>query len=388
MTPPFSRQEFTGLTNKYLQGKATAEEILFLEKYYDYFNKESATVGDFSDEEKQNIEKEILTRIWNEIETPAPVISIFKRTWFRVAAAAIIILLGASTYFFFNRADKTIIAKTDPAIPSAKDVAPGGNKAVLTLANNTTIILDSTANGFISQEGNTKVVKLNDGQLAYNKSDAIATEFVYNTISTPRGGEYQVILSDGTKVKLNAASSLHFPTQFSGKERKVEITGEAYFEVAENAVMPFKVAVSGMEVEVLGTHFNVSAYDDEKDVKTTLAEGKVKITSADKTVSLSPGQQSTLTKGSNDLIVTNANVDKELAWVNGLFEFDNDHITGIMRQLSRWYDVEVIYSGTIDQHYGGTIPRGVNISKVLHKLELAGGVKFLIEGKKVTVKSI
>ena len=213
---------------------------------------------------------------------------------------------------------------------------------------------------------------------------------VYNTISTPRGGQYQLVLADGSKVWLNAASTLRFPATFSGTERKVELTGEGYFEVAKNATMPFKVGLeNGVEVEVLGTHFNVMSYSDEEQVKTTLVEGKVKVLNGENNVMLRPNQQAKFTKSNKSLVVDkDADVNKAIAWKNGLFDFDNDAITDIMRQLARWYDVEIQYSGNIvAQFYTGSIRRQVNISQVLFMLEQAGGVQFKIEGKKIIVKT-
>ncbi|MBK7288921.1 MAG: FecR domain-containing protein [Chitinophagaceae bacterium] len=192
------------------------------------------------------------------------------------------------------------------------------------------------------------MIKLDDGQLAYN-TEGVAGEVVYNTISTPRGGQYQLTLADGSKVWLNAASTLRFPATFSGTERKVELTGEGYFEVAKNAAMPFKVGLeNGVEVEVLGTHFNVMSYSDDEQIKTTLVEGKVKVLNGDNNVILSPNQQAQFTKGNKSLLVDkDADVNKAIAWKNGLFDFDNDNIVDILRQLSRWYDVQIQYVGNM-----------------------------------------
>ena len=199
-----------------------------------------------------------------------------------------------------------------------------------------------------------------------------------------------MVLADGSKVWLNAASSLRFPASFIGKERKVELTGEGYFEVAKDADMPFKVVMNnGMEVEVLGTHFNVMGYDDEGMVKTTLVEGKVKVIKGSNHIMLLPNQQGSLLRENDNLKIDwNADVNKAISWKNGLFDFDNDAITDIMRQLARWYDVEIQYSGNIvAQFYTGSIRRQVNISQVLFMLEQAGGVQFKIEGKKIIVKT-
>lgn len=329
---------------------------------------------------------------WQKIEgritAPAKLVSIkTNRRWWYVAAA-VIFLVGAFPVYRF------VIQQPSTTTPIAKrpivkdDVAPGGNKAILTLADGSTIILDNAANGDLTSQGNTKVIKL-DGQLAY-ATDGATTEVVYNTISTPRGGQYQIILADGSKVWLNAASTLRYPTSFIGKERKVELTGEGYFEVAKNAAMPFKVNVDGKgEVEVLGTHFNINSYSEEEFVKTTLVEGKVKVAYAGTEAMLSPNQQAIFSKRNNSLSIDkDADVNKAIAWKNGFFDFDNYDIASIMRQLSRWYDVDVQFVGNISaQFYSGSIPTQVNISQVLYMLEQAGGTEFKVKGKTVEVRT-
>jgi len=328
---------------------------------------------------------------WQKIEAqaekPTKMVSMKTNHRWWYAAAAVLLLGGFLMYrFVFQEPNKTPIVKTTP---EKNDVAPGGNKAILTLADGSTIILDNAANGSLTEQGNTKVIKLDDGQLAYN-SEGAAGEVVYNTISTPRGGQYQLVLADGSKVWLNAASTLRFPATFSGTERKVELTGEGYFEVAKNATMPFKVGLeNGVEVEVLGTHFNVMSYSDEEQVKTTLVEGKVKVLNGENNVMLRPNQQAKFTKSNKSLVVDkDADVNKAIAWKNGLFDFDNDNIVDILRQLSRWYDVQIQYIGNMRaQYYSGSIRRQVNISQVLFMLEQAGGVEFKIKGKTIEVRT-
>jgi ferric-dicitrate binding protein FerR (iron transport regulator) len=193
------------------------------------------------------------------------------------------------------------------------------------------------------------------------------------------------MLSDGSKVWLNAASSLRFPASFAGKERKVELLGEAYFEVAKNAAMPFKVKVNGMEVEVLGTHFNINSYENESTVRTTLLEGSVKINNNNSSSLLKPGQQAQVNKAGEIKIINNVDVEEAIAWKEGKFQFDRADIHDIMRQLARWYDVDVEYKGSVSSHFGGTISRDVNLSQVLNMLHLTGEVKFQIEDRKVIV---
>jgi len=204
-------------------------------------------------------------------------------------------------------------------------------------------------------------------------------------LSTPRAAQYQLVLPDGSKVWLNAASSIHYPTAFAGKERKVEITGEAYFEVAQDARLPFIVKTNGMEVKVLGTHFNVNAYEDEAMVRTTLLEGAVLMTKDAATALLQPGEQAQLTKAGDLKLVHNADIAEAVAWKNGLFQLNSADVPAIMRQMARWYDVEIVYEeGVPDGHISGKVPRGMNLSQVLEIFEVSG-VHFKIEGRKIIV---
>ena len=246
-------------------------------------------------------------------------------------------------------------------------------------------MLDDASNGNLAQQGNTKVIKLN-GKLDYKASGSSASEILYNTISTPRGGQYQIELPDGSQVWLNAASSLRFPTAFAGKERKVEISGEAYFEITKNKSMPFVVKINEAEVQVLGTHFNVMAYNDEAAVKTTLLEGSVKFKSSDNTSTLIPGQQSQLTKDGKVKVVDGVDVDKVVAWKNGAFNFHGEDMDAIGRQLARWYDVEVVNNSKIEGlFYAEDIPKNIKLSEVLKMLQLTGEVSFKVEGRRIIV---
>lgn len=306
------------------------------------------------------------------------------------AAASILFMVGFSIYFIFAPRTKNEIARNNSATEEVlkHDAAPGGNKATLTLANGSVIILEDADNGTLSEQGNIKIVKLNDGQLAYNTSgDENNTEPVYNTISTPKGGQYQIVLPDKSKVWLNAASSLHFPTSFTNKERKVELTGEGYFEVAKNASMPFKIKVNDTEVEVLGTHFNISAYENEDEIKTTLLEGSVMINKGSQSVTLKPGEEALDKKGARLITVKKViDVEASVAWKNGYFQFENLTINQIMRQISRWYNVDVIYEGKSPSgHYVGKPSRDLNLSEIIKLIEISG-VKIEINDKKVIVK--
>lgn len=319
---------------------------------------------------------------------PAPVIKSSKKmvAWWRVAAAAVVFCAIAGAYFLWaikrQEAETTIAKTTGKTGPAA--ILPGSNKAVLTLSDGSAIALDSTRQGMLTSQGNAQVVNVNGATLLYHAGNENDLQMVYNTLSTPGGGQYQLLLSDGTKVWLNASSSIHFPSTFKGKERNVTITGEAYFEVVKNAAMPFTVTTGDMTVQVLGTHFDVMAYNDENSINTTLLEGSVKITRGTAHKMLVPGQQSRVGKDA-EIKITTADVEEVMAWKNGWFQFNACDIETIMRQISRWYDVEVAYTGEMPTgHFSGMVSRSNNISQVLKIME-AGGVGFRIEGRKITV---
>ena len=322
-------------------------------------------------------------------ETPV----IYRRNWFRAAAVVLIVVLGAAFYYWRQPLSDQQLAEKAPDAPLPIQVVPGGNKALLTLADGSTIILDSASNGLLGTQGNIKIQKLENGLLAYEVNGKTITEndaAFYNTISTPRGGQYKVTLSDGTTVWLNAASSIRFPVVFTGAQRLVEVTGETYFEVAKNASKPFKVKTVNQEVEVLGTHFNINAYDDEASIKTTLLEGKVKVTVPGNTATqsarfLKPGQQSGISKSGQINIINNADTEEAVAWVKGRFQFENTDLRTMLRQFARWYDVEVEYRGPVDLYFTGQLTRNEQVTKVFKQLELTGEVHFRMEGRKVIV---
>ena len=320
-----------------------------------------------------------------EPATPGKLITM-RRPWRWVAAAACVLVVCLSGYVLFNKKEQvTVVTGSNPY---KNDVQPGGNKAVLTLANGQQIVLDSAANGLLTQEGSVEIMK-EGASLKYESGHAL-TAVTYNMLATPKGGLYQLILPDGSKVWLNAASSIRYPTAFTGKERKVEITGEAYFEITKNPNKPFRVQLpadaGGGLIEVLGTHFNVNAYSNEDATKTTLLEGKVRLLSGDQGVVLQPGEQAVLAPNTTLTINHSPDVDQVMAWRNGVFLFRDQRIENIMKQISRWYDVEVSYTGKPTQEgFNATIPRHVPVSKVLRYLELTTLVHFKIDGKKITV---
>lgn len=389
------------LINKYILNTCTREEMDRLLKIIgDEKDEDNITqilkdhwenLGKSNNANQPGVERKFAL-LMKEIKKEDSVISIVpdkkrKYRYRRFAAAAIIVgIITAGGYFIFNHYPSRQVAKVKNITTGEnKEILPGKNAATLTLSDGTTVVLDEVQNGTISTQGNAKILKLSNGTLSYNNLNKETKEVLYNTISTPKGGQYQLLLSDGSKVWLNAASSVKFPATFVGKERKVELLGEAYFEVAKNRDMPFKVNVDGLEVEVLGTHFNINSYSDESTVRTTLLEGSVKINSSKAKIFLKPGQQAKLERDGEVKIINNADLDEVVAWKEGRFQFDRADIYTVMRQIKRWYDVSIEYKGIVSSHFGGTISRNVNLSQVLKMLQLTGEVKFQVEDRKVVV---
>lgn len=319
-----------------------------------------------------------------------------NQLWVQYASIAALLFIVLSIGFLFyknyNRPQHHHVAQNTSSI----DIEPGGNKATLTLEDGSTITLDELQDGQIAEQSGIVISKMNGGQLLYSNNgiNKGLSRSGFNTISTPRGGEFQIILPDGTKVWLNAASSLKFPTQFSQTERKVELQGEGYFEVAKNTTSPFIVSTKKQNVTVLGTHFNINSYEDEGSVKTTLIEGSVQvslgsITKGDESrtakVRLKPNQQSILAGAG--LNVIDVNGEESIAWKDGYFNFQHADLPMVMRQLSRWYDIDVVYQGEIpSETFTGKVYRNMNISEVFEVLEFAQ-VNFKIEGKKMIIYS-
>ncbi|MDP9080600.1 MAG: DUF4974 domain-containing protein [Bacteroidota bacterium] len=315
------------------------------------------------------------------------VVKFYSRRWFQIAAA--LLVFGTAALAIFNKNISNQTTKKRAADQETAAIVPGSNKAILTLAGGKTIVLKNAANGLLAQTGAGNVLKTKNGQILYNaanKTDVAANQDDINTLSTPRGGTYQVVLSDGTKVWLNAASSISYPVAFTGKERHVTLTGEAYFEVAKNKDMPFYVSTNNVQIRVLGTHFNIAAYGDDNEVTTTLLEGAVQVTKNNAHSMLQPGQKAIIKNNSDNIDVSEANIEDAMAWKNGYFIFDDDDITGIMKKISRWYDVSVSYKGDVsDQKFGGTFYRSKSITELLQYLGKIGKVHFTIEGRRIIV---
>ena len=306
-----------------------------------------------------------------------------------VAAACVLFFVAGTVWFLERGHSRSSMAVATAKTPVAHDADPGGSKAVLTLADGQTIALDSTEHGVIGHQGGEALVSGNK-QLLYQQVADASGGSGFNVLTTPRGGEYTVVLPDGTKVWLNADSYLRYPTEFTGNSREVELRGEGYFEVAANVHAPFHVRVlrgsrEPLRVDVLGTHFDIMAYDDEPVLRTTLLEGAVRVSKGAAAVVLRPGQQARL-EGENRLVVSQADVEEAIAWKNGLFKFDGASIGAVMRQLSRWYDLDVQYTdGEPKDRFQGELYRDVRVSELLKILQ-ASGVHCAVEGKKLLVK--
>jgi transmembrane sensor len=334
---------------------------------------------------------EILEKIHSQLQENKVETKHFRmRRWMAVAASVVGIVFCTCVYLNYRKdKDKANVANN----LIKNDVAPGTTKAMLKLSNGSTVILNEGKIQHIAHDGGADIMK-EGGKLSFNKQgNAVAKSkdhtytLSYNSLITPHGGQFQLQMADGTKVWLNSASHLQFPAVFNGKERRVKLTGEAYFEVAKNTEMPFIVEVASSEIKVLGTHFNIRAYADDNmtPLEATLLEGSVKFSRAEKSWVLKPGEQASL--GANGVVALNKNVDTDniIAWKNGLFHFEKRRLDFIMRELARWYDVEVFYKDPIDASFFAEMPKNTNLSDVLKALQLTGKVRFAIDGKKVTV---
>ena len=400
-----SDKELFQLIDKVHQGIASDEELSI---YTNYLN--AITSGE-KEWDVQNlgtteeVRNELFERIMIHVkEKKRKTVSL----WPLIAvAAAILLVVGAGLFFYTQRHLEGSVATRDLLV---NDIKPGGNKAYLVLSNGKRVSLTDAANGELAKEAGVEITKTADGQVIYTargsvgaSSDGIKYSNALNTIETPRGGQYQIRLPDGSKVWLNAASKLIYPVSFNGRgQRVVELSGEAYFEIFKNKLQPFVVKSKNQEVTVLGTHFNINSYTDEGSVKTTLLEGSVSVrhlegSTATRDLSyrrddargrdgvlLKPGEQATL--ANNQIKVTQVNTELAVAWKNNQFMFESERIENIMRMIARWYNVDIVYVGpTPTDKFGGAISKFQNVSKVLQILEVTGSVHFKIEGKIIYV---
>ncbi len=386
---------FTNLLDKYLTNTLTSEEeALFITMSKLPENQEIISSrldddlyhGRYAAIEDDLRHEEIFQVLQQRLKGARAVRRVFLIRKWGWAAASILVLLSIGVYFgAIHKKNISSVAV------SSSDIAPGRNGAILTLSNGAQIVLDSLGNGVIANQNGAQV-RLNNGQLAYDVRGGIAEKVAYNVMTTPRGRQFQVTLSDGTKAWLNAASSLRYPTTFAGRERKVEITGEVYFEVAKNEKMPFKVNVDNkMEIAVLGTDFNVNAYENETSINATLLTGSIHASimpSVSTSVLLKPGQQAQLSMNKTlpeIKVIKNADIDKVMAWKNGAFYFEGSTVEEIMRQVERWYDVEVVYEkGIPNIEFGGGITRGVSLKGLISALQKSE-MHCRLEGRKLII---
>lgn len=373
--------EILALLQKYQEGTLSDMDKDKLEAWY--LHKASNSNLQLSELELENSYEYLKSKLPLQQETKV------IRIWPRVAvAASIALLLGTGLFYFTKPKEQPIQVAEKPL-----EIAPGGNRGILTLSNGKQIVLaDISAKDTIAKEGKQEevTIKMNaNGVITYvinpNAETPKVAANLFNTLSTPTGGQYNIVLADGTKVFLNAVSSIKYPTQFNGNQRVVELEGEAYFEVAKDRSKPFIVKTGNHAIEVLGTHFNVHAYDNEAVIKTTLLEGSVAVTYKNQKAILKPGQQSNVSDNVNKIAIREVDTEAAIAWKNGRFKFDNADLKTVMKQLERWYGIKVEYRGDVSEvtFNGGTF-RNKNLSEVLKVLELSN-IKFKVEGKTIIV---
>ncbi|TCD03942.1 FecR family protein [Pedobacter psychroterrae] len=369
--------EVRNILKKYSEGTASESEKALLESWYLEYN--SSQQAELPLYERMAA----LDEVWSKLESANPRTKKI-RLWPKIAiAGSLLFILSFGGYLLLQQqghSDIDLLVKND--IPAGK------NAATLTLANGKKILLDQTKEGLVGTESGIGISKSSAGKLTYAAEliNGDNSEPKYNTLETAKGQQYQVVLPDGSTIWLNAASSVSYPVIFSKKERSVEITGEAYFEVKKDQTRPFIVKSKGQQVEVLGTHFNVSTYADDPAIKTTLLEGSVRVSTngTRQTAVLLPGQQASLNNGK--LAISRPETEEVIAWKNGYFMFESEDIQSIMRKISRWYNIEVTYEGEIPQDtFSGTVDRYAKVSQILKKLQLTDKVRFKIEERRIIV---
>ncbi len=385
-----TKVEFLALYEKYMSGQCTADEKKLLDTYHD----EMILAEDGWDDDL--VKEEVRDRIWQRLSNSRKVVQMPSRKvtkyWWLQVAAVFVAVLFAGVFFMQRKKNQQNDTVKLTANKAQKQIFPGGNKAYLTLANGSRIVLDDAKNGNLATGQGVTVSKAGNGTVVYHFTNSVnntatATTSEFNTITTPRGGQYQVVLEDGTRVWLNAASSIKFPQAFTGVSREVELTGEAYFEVAKNKAKPFIVLANGTKVQVFGTHFNINAYSDNNNVTTTLLEGSVRMDNGSSAVMLLPGQQGATLKTGAGIKVGPADIQQTMAWKNGLFIFHDLNITEVMKQVARWYDVDVEYrdDDVKNNEFGGTISKYKNITELLDVMSLTRSIHYKIEGRRVII---
>lgn len=399
---PYS-EKILELAGKWADGTITeSEKTIFIDWYNRFDDRELLLSTEYAPL-MERIEMEMLAHIRQRIAGDAsppslkqPGLLFGLKPWRLSVAAAILAAIAITGVLLItNQKSAPAPAMAQQKRPAPADIQPGGNRAVLTLADGSTISLDSAHTGNLASQGAARVLKIRDGELKYDAAAASGHSTVsYNTLSTPRGGQYKLLLADGTRVWLNAASSIRYPTTFTGTDREVEISGEAYFEIAKNASMPFRVlTVSNpgdndpMTIDVLGTHFNVNAYGDEPVVRTTLIEGLVKVSKGKNTAMLKPGQAAQVRKDGAVQQLSGVDLEAAVAWKDGLFEFDDEELPVILREISRWYAIDIEYAGAVPtDKFTGSVSRNTTLSGVLKILKLSD-IQFAVSNNKIIVKS-
>ena len=382
------KEQFLILIDKYISDKATETEKLLVKTYYARLRGENES-GDIKNEKiiGETLFNQITAQINADNDTaitvkPAKRVSL----WWYSAAAILLVIFSIGILLYKAN------TSTEPKnVDYAALIQPGKNKAVLTLADGKKVILDNVSSGAIAEQNGIQIKKKENGTLEYVQVEGTSSnnrvQNIFNTIETPRGGQYKIILDDGTIVWLNAASSLRYPLHFNGAERKVELTGEGYFEVAHLKAKPFIVVTNKQEVEVLGTHFNINAYTDEEDVKTTLLEGSVKVKmlrDRNQSKYLKPGEQSVLNNGNWQ--VKQVDAAAQVDWKNGRFIFKDEELKSVMRKLARWYDIEVDYNQSLENlSFSGKISRSKTLKDVLRILTRTNDVTFKVKERRVKV---
>jgi transmembrane sensor len=387
-----AEDRYRELAKKWLNNTITPDEQAEFSAWYNAGQDIPVEIPSAFAENEDVLKERIFNKINSVIKKSSSPARKIISTWLSIAAG-ILLFAGCFicyyAYIHHRQAKQPISAHQKNHLKD--DVSPGGNKAILTLASGKKIDLNDVKNGVLANQGHTVLKKDRDGKLIYETpggkaKDSSAT--VYNTITVPKGGQFAIVLSDGSKVWLNSASSITFPAAFSKNERKVTVTGEVYFEVAKNKQLPFRVTAGKQTIEVLGTHFNINAYTDESTIKTTLIEGSVKVSADGQTAILKPQQQSTVViNKAGNISINTVDIDDVLAWKNGNFQFEKAEIPLIMREAARWYDVDIKYEGALlRRHFTGSISRNVNLSELLKMLKYTG-INFKIEGKTIIVSS-
>ena len=369
------------LLEKYAAGKCTPEETAIVESWY--LQQRPDTGSEIDTEERFAELAAIRNSLLGQIKQDKAKV---RRLWPRIAAAASVLLALTAGYLYW----RTAPSATTP-VTAGIDIGPGGNKAILTLANGGKVNVSQAKNGQLAIQGSDVISKTANGQITYQTNRPKKTDLTepagFNTLSTPAGGQYGLVLSDGTRVFLNARSSLTYPTRFTGKDRTVVLTGEAYFEVAHDTKQIFYVKSRGQLIEDIGTQFNVNAYEDERSVKTTLIEGRVKITVNKHHKILVPGQQA-VSYGQDLELAKDADMDEATSWKEGYFNFNTETLETAMKKIARWYDVEIEYKNDAlrGKPLGGTISKYKNVSQILKKMELTGAIHFKLTGRKIIVE--